>query len=52
MSPAPSALTIVVILWLSRIAVAASRQRGVPVGSRRRSTIGIAVVGLVPTDVS
>jgi len=41
-----------VILRLSCIAVAASGPRGVPIGSKRRSIIGIAVVGLVPTNLS
>ena len=39
-------------LWLPHIVVAASGQCGVPLGSKRRSAIGIAMVGLVPADVS
>ena len=41
-----------VILGVCRIAVGPSGAPSLPVGSRRRSPIDIAVVGLVPTDVS
>jgi competence protein ComEC len=39
-------------LELSRVAVAASGQRSVPFSNGGWSTIGITVVGLVPTNVS